>query len=73
MSYKIGGPTVVSAAAPALDELLMKLAGRRMGFALIVFDFDQQPTTEVDYVSNAPRDQMVDAIRAWLNQQTGRS
>lgn len=66
-------PVLVSTLAPLLDLLLEKLAGRRLGFAIIVFDFDQEPVTKVDYTSNAPRHMMITVIRAWLNQQTGRS
>lgn len=66
-------PTLMSAAAPLIDALLEKLAGRRLGFAIIVFEFDQDSRTDVDYASNAPREQMINAIRAWLNHQKGAS
>lgn len=67
-------PALIAAVAPAVDELLTTLAGKRLGFAIIVFDFnDVGPGTKVDYCSNAERADMVAALTAWLNEQKGNS
>lgn len=46
--------------AEQLDQDLTKLYGRRMGFALLCFDFNTED--QCDYVSNGEREDMVKAL-----------
>ena len=46
--------------AVALDLNLERMYGRKMGFCLIVFEFN---TPNADYVSNGSRQQMVGVLR----------
>jgi hypothetical protein len=49
------------AIAETLDEALGFLYGERMGFALVVFAFNE--TGIADYVSNSERKDVIDAMR----------
>lgn len=48
--------------ATAIDEILETESGRHMGFALLVFDFDN-PLGIGDYISNAKREQMIKVLK----------
>lgn len=50
--------------AKILDELFPELYGQKMGFALLVFPFDNPSG---DYVSNVERSDMVKAMREIAN------
>ena len=51
--------------ARALDETFNgKTMPKKTGFALFVFDFNDK--TRVNYISNADRDDMAEALREWL-------
>ena len=45
---------------------------RRIGFALLVFEFGKTEGGRVNYVSNADRDDMLVAVREWLARAEGR-
>ena len=48
--------------ARALEDILPKMYGERMGFLLIVFPFGGGERT-VDYISNGARENMIKALR----------
>jgi len=63
---------IVGTVAPELDERLKELAGKRLGFALFIFEHGQE-STWVDYVSNSEREPMLRTVEAWLRMQRGQS
>lgn len=63
----------LQAVAASLDYSLNSsspLGTPHMGFAVFIFPTGQSPT-QVDYVSNCQREQMVNAIRQWLDRNPG--
>jgi uncharacterized FlgJ-related protein len=56
----------MSGIAAALDKTLEEIAGKKMGFALIVFEFNEKSLA--NYVSNANRSQMISELRQAANQ-----
>jgi len=49
--------------AHAIDIALREKLGRKIGFALLLFDFDAANGIAGDYVSNAERGSMIRALR----------
>jgi hypothetical protein len=54
--------------AQALDAILPELAGKdeRLGFALLIFDFGGPPHSNLHWISNAQRTDMIAALREFL-------
>lgn len=48
----------------ALEEYLLREHGKRVGFAVFVFDFGD--TGDLAYISNSSRDDMIKAVEEWL-------
>lgn len=53
----------------ALDQHLEDIHGERMGATLFVFELGKAGGTNVAYVSNAQRQDMISAIKEWLARQ----
>lgn len=45
---------------------------RRVGFALFIFEFGKIEGGRINYISNAPREDMLVAVREWLARAEGR-
>lgn len=61
----------LSIMATYLDkEVLPTLYGKRMGFAMMIFEFGD--SGQIDYVSNADRADMIVAVKEWLANMEGR-
>lgn len=58
-----------------LDELITKEMGERMGFGVVVFPFAEPGTepglVEYQYISNAPRMHMHEAMRSMVKKWDG--
>lgn len=50
----------------ALDCKLEQIHGERIGVTLFVFELGKEGGTEVAYVSNAERADMIATVKAWL-------
>ena len=53
----------LQALASTLDEYLAVAAGRKIGFALLTFDFGDDGPKYGGYISNAQRPDMIKALR----------
>jgi len=51
--------------ADQVSDLIEALAGKRMGFSLLVFNTD--PGSRMNYVSNCKREEVVNAMRSLLH------
>lgn len=50
----------------ALDETLHEIHGERIGATLFVFEMGKNDGTNIAYISNALREDMISAVKAWL-------
>lgn len=50
----------------ALDETLHEIHGERVGATLFVFELGREGGSNVAYVSNAQRDDMISTVKQWL-------
>ena len=50
----------------ALDETLHEIHGERIGATLFVFELGKESGTNVVYISNAERADMISTVKAWL-------
>lgn len=50
----------------ALDETLHEIHGERIGVTLFVFELGKDGGSNVVYVSNANREDMIGTVKAWL-------
>ena len=50
----------------ALDEHLAEQHGQRIGVTLFVFELGKEDGTDVVYISNAERTDMIASVKAWL-------
>jgi hypothetical protein len=50
----------------ALDEKLEELHGERVGATLFVFELGRHSGTNLVYISNADREDMIASVKAWL-------
>lgn len=63
----------MNALAEVLDETFNgKTRPRRVGFALLVFEFGKTKGGRVNYISNADRSEMITAMREYLARAEGR-
>jgi hypothetical protein len=46
---------------------------KRVGFSLFIFEFNKIEGGRVNYISNAPREDMLVAVREWLARAEGRA
>lgn len=61
------------AVARGLDDIFNGEARpKRIGFAMFVFEFGRTAGGQVNYVSNASREDMLTAVREWLARAEGR-
>lgn len=51
----------------ALDETLQEIHGERIGVTLFVFELAKDAGSNVVYISNANREDMIAAVKAWLS------
>jgi hypothetical protein len=55
--------------ANVIDETLKMVAGKKMGFFLVTFEFEKTPeNTFGNYISNANREDCINALRNTANQ-----
>ena len=50
----------------ALDETLHEMHGERIGVTMFVFELGKDDGSNVVYISNANREDMIAAVKAWL-------
>ncbi|MFN3686128.1 hypothetical protein [Salinarimonas sp.] len=66
--------TQMNAFAEILDEILNGTnRPRRVGFALLVFEFGKTEGGRVNYISNAQRAEMLTAMREYIARAEGRA
>lgn len=53
--------------ARVIDAALQEELGRKVGFALLLFDFDAAEGTAGNYISNVERGSMIKALRESAN------
>ncbi len=66
---------IMNALARGLDGALngdLKGTDRKVGFALLTFNFDDFAAGRVNYISNANREDMIAAVKSWLARAEGR-
>lgn len=50
----------------ALDETLCEIHGERVGVTLFVFELNKDDGSNVVYISNAERGDMIKVVKEWL-------
>jgi hypothetical protein len=53
----------------ALDDHLMELHGERIGVTMFVFELGKEDGSDVVYISNAVREDMIATVKVWLARQ----
>lgn len=73
MSDPASEPNFLTALMKILDNQIIPAGyGQRMGFAMLIFPFDEKIEGRIDYASNADRKDMLTTMKEFIARAEGR-